>query len=190
MSHLTYDTSSDPHVFDYAFIDGVAPSSLWLRLTHAAAISALAPLGGPPLSVVDVRFEARSMHARYRAPVELEREERLIRAHAQSWSDIFAALESLGMALGSSATDGHFAFAPDLAAHVDEVSLLTSTLGLTPAEARVSLSLAAGRTPAAVAAHLQIAIGTVRSHLKRAYAKTNTRGQRQLVEVIAAHRHR
>jgi len=188
MARLDYDANGDPHVFRYALIDDVEASRLWLRLTHAAALHALAPCGLPPLEVVDVDIGDRELRARYRAPLDPMREERLAEAHAQPWSEIFGALEILGTTLGSTVRDGHFAFAPVLAAHVDEVADLVDAFDLTPAEARVALSLTAGRTPAEVAGHLQIAVGTVRTHLKRAYDKTKTRGQRELAELVVAHR--
>lgn len=188
MARLDYDANGDPHVFRYALIGDVEASRLWLRLTHAAALHALAPCGLPPLEVVDVDIGDREMRARYRAPLDPMREERLAEAHAQPWSEIVGALEVLGPALGLTVRDGHFTFAPLLAAHVDEVADLVAAFALTPAEARVALSLAAGRTPAEVADHLQIAVGTVRTHLKRAYDKTKTSGQRELAERVIAHR--
>jgi DNA-binding CsgD family transcriptional regulator len=101
---------------------------------------------------------------------------------------LFAALELLGDALGPAVRDGHLAFAPDLRAHIDEVAQLASDWGVTLAEARVAVCLADDRTPAEVAAHLDIALSTVRTHLKRLYDKTGAAGQRDLVDRVRARR--
>jgi len=103
-------------------------------------------------------------------------------------ADVLGALELLGDALGPAVRDGHLAFAPDLRAHIDEVEQLRGAWGVTLTEARVAPGLADGRTPAEVAAHQGIALGTVRSHLKRRYAKTGCAGQRALVERVRRRR--
>jgi DNA-binding CsgD family transcriptional regulator len=186
---LAYDAAGDPHEFTYTLRDDVAPCRCWLRLTHAAAVHALAPFYGPPLVVVDVAFTDRWLHGRYRAPYPPSADERLAAAHATTtWPTLFAALELLGDAVGPAVRDGHLAFATDLRAHIDEVAQLRVEWGVTLTEARVALSLADGRTPTEVAAHQGVALGTVRSHLKRLYAKTGCDGQRALVERVRARR--
>jgi len=52
---------------------------------------------------------------------------------------------------------------------------------LTPAEADVARWVALGRTPKEIAATLDRSIHTVRTHLKRIYAKTGTSGRPELV---------
>jgi DNA-binding CsgD family transcriptional regulator len=56
--------------------------------------------------------------------------------------------------------------------------------GLTLTEAKVAARLAGGRNVAEIAAALGISIGTVRTHLKGAYAKTGARTQAELVCVV------
>lgn len=55
---------------------------------------------------------------------------------------------------------------------------------LTQAETRVLARLLRGRAPSAIATDLGLAISTVRTHLKRLYAKTNTRAQRELIAAV------
>jgi DNA-binding CsgD family transcriptional regulator len=54
----------------------------------------------------------------------------------------------------------------------------------TPAEARVAGKLALGRSPEEIASHLGISVETVRTHLKRALAKTRTTRQGELISLI------
>lgn len=65
----------------------------------------------------------------------------------------------------------------------DAIYSLQRAHGLTLAESRVAYSLSTGRSVAEVAADLRISVGTVRSHLKSAYAKTGARGQSELVRI-------
>ena len=59
------------------------------------------------------------------------------------------------------------------------------TLGLTAAEARVAGLIGNGLSPAEVAAHLGNAEGTVRTLLKRVYAKMGLERQSQLASLVA-----
>jgi DNA-binding CsgD family transcriptional regulator len=188
MATLRYSATSDPHVFEFTLRDDLVGCRCWMRLTHLAAVYALTPLGGPALSVVDVEFDDRRLRGRYRAPVEVSSRERLARAATIPWSTIFSALDSLGEAMGPEIRDGHFAFAPDLAQQLDEVRELATAWGLTPAEARVCLSLAGDRSIGEVADDLGIAVGTVRSHLKHVYAKTGVKGQHALADGVRRRR--
>ncbi len=56
--------------------------------------------------------------------------------------------------------------------------------GLTLSEARIASHLAAGRRPEVVAAELGVQTNTVRMHLKRIFAKTNTHRQSELVALL------
>ena len=69
------------------------------------------------------------------------------------------------------------------AAPVLSADRLAFVLGLTPAEAGLVASLATGRTVAQHAAARNIAFDTARLHLKRAFAKTNTHRQADLVRL-------
>ncbi|MDE0357750.1 MAG: helix-turn-helix transcriptional regulator [Gammaproteobacteria bacterium] len=57
-------------------------------------------------------------------------------------------------------------------------------LGLSPAESRVAVDLAAGRTIAGIAAELGCAESTVRTHVRRTYRKLSVRKQTDLVRRI------
>ena len=59
-------------------------------------------------------------------------------------------------------------------------------LGLSPAESRVAVALAAGQTIAGIAAELGCAESTVRTHVRRAYRKLSVRKQTELVRRIMA----
>ncbi len=65
------------------------------------------------------------------------------------------------------------------------VSLLRQTFGLTLTEARVASRLASGESLDEIADHLQVSVGTVRNHLKRVFAKTETSRQAELVALIS-----
>lgn len=56
--------------------------------------------------------------------------------------------------------------------------------GLTRAEARVAVRLAGGASVSEIASMLQISRHTARTHLKRVFAKTGKRGQRDLIRYL------
>jgi DNA-binding CsgD family transcriptional regulator len=61
---------------------------------------------------------------------------------------------------------------------------LQQLYGLTPAESRLALLLAAGNAPKEAAQQLQVGISTVRSQLKSIFAKTDTNRQSELVRLL------
>lgn len=63
---------------------------------------------------------------------------------------------------------------------------LVSLYALTPAEARIALSLLAGDTPDEIAARTNLKIATIRSHLASLYAKTGARRQSELVRLLSS----
>jgi DNA-binding CsgD family transcriptional regulator len=73
--------------------------------------------------------------------------------------------------------------APDEEMRIDERALM-SLFGLTLAEARVTGLLTAGRSLAEIAQALHIGVETVRTHLARARAKTDTSSQVDLVRLV------
>lgn len=70
---------------------------------------------------------------------------------------------------------------PSRSAHVRSLEEL---YGLTHAEARVASRVGRGLAVKEIAADLHISVETVRTHLKRIYAKTGTRRQAELVRLI------
>ncbi len=62
--------------------------------------------------------------------------------------------------------------------------ILTQAFGLTGAEADVAIGIAAGKTLVEIAADRGIKTGTVRSHSKTVFSKTQTRGQAELTGVL------
>ena len=64
------------------------------------------------------------------------------------------------------------------------VNILRALFDLTPAEARIAASLAAGQTLEAASAESGIMASTGRSHLKRVFDKTGTHQQSQLVALL------
>lgn len=62
--------------------------------------------------------------------------------------------------------------------------ILVRLFGMTPTEARVSVLLLQGRSVAEIQEALAITQNTARSHLKRIFAKTRTRGQADLIRTL------
>ncbi|MCP3707198.1 helix-turn-helix transcriptional regulator [Paraburkholderia sp. CNPSo 3274] len=62
---------------------------------------------------------------------------------------------------------------------------LTALFGLTPAEARVASEVGTGKNPNDIADTLRVLPSTVRTHLHHVFTKTATRGQAELVRLIA-----
>jgi DNA-binding CsgD family transcriptional regulator len=63
-------------------------------------------------------------------------------------------------------------------------SVLSRMYDLTPAEAKVAVHIAKGRSPAEAADRLGISQDTVRTHLKRIFNKTGTNRQSELITLI------
>lgn len=69
-------------------------------------------------------------------------------------------------------------------ASASTVQSLQRELGLTRAEARVAMRIGRGASVADIAADLGVAVETVRTHLKRIYAKTGARRQSELARLV------
>lgn len=67
-----------------------------------------------------------------------------------------------------------------------DAEFIRTTLRLTPAEARLVLCLVQGMTLEQSAVHLRVAIGTLRTRLKKVFQKTNTNRQAELVRLAIA----
>lgn len=78
-----------------------------------------------------------------------------------------------------------FVFDPAAAAEVP-LDWIISAYGLTPAEARVALLTARGRSVGETAARLSLSSNTVKTHLRRVFAKTGAAGQVELAGMLAA----
>jgi len=65
-----------------------------------------------------------------------------------------------------------------------EAAWLANRFGFTLCEARVALLIAKGCSPSRVASKLGISLNTVRSHLKRVFAKSDTHRQAELVLLL------
>jgi|APLak6261665767_1056052.scaffolds.fasta_scaffold09090_1 DNA-binding CsgD family transcriptional regulator len=188
MARMSHWATSEELGVEQVLHEGLAPCRLWFRLSHEAAACTFLPLGGALLETASVDVSPRHVCSRFVVPLEHSSEERLARASAIPLSTVFASLELLGAHLGPAIHDGHLRFGASVRGHVDEVATLAETWGVTLSEARVALSLAEGRTPAEVARALDVAVATVRVHLKHLYAKTETSGQRELVERVRSWR--
>ena len=66
----------------------------------------------------------------------------------------------------------------------EAIELLRCHFGLTPAEARLALHLAAGETLRSAEAKLSMTYETARTHLKSVFQKTGTCRQAELLVVI------
>jgi DNA-binding CsgD family transcriptional regulator len=62
---------------------------------------------------------------------------------------------------------------------------LAELYGLTPAESRVIEHIAHGQTPQHAADELGVNLTTVKTHLQKIFAKTNTARQADLVQLLA-----
>lgn len=71
-------------------------------------------------------------------------------------------------------------------AHSIQPHLLQQLYGLTPAEARLALTLYRGNSPAQAAQHQGISVGTVRVQLKAIFAKTGVSRQSDLMRLLSA----
>ena len=62
---------------------------------------------------------------------------------------------------------------------------LERMFALTEAEAKLAIQIAGGSSPADIAAQNNVAIATIRSQLSSVFAKTQTRGQPELIALLA-----
>jgi DNA-binding CsgD family transcriptional regulator len=62
--------------------------------------------------------------------------------------------------------------------------VLADIFNLTPTEAHIAVAIASGRRLPEIAADRGIRIETVRTHSKRVFAKTRTRGQVELTALL------
>jgi DNA-binding CsgD family transcriptional regulator/PAS domain-containing protein len=95
-------------------------------------------------------------------------------------------LRGRGLAGADGDTVAVFVAAPRAVVPGDIGALATALFGLTTAEARVLVAIAAGRTPTEAAADAGVAPSTVRTHLRHLFDKTGTRRQADLVRLAAA----
>jgi DNA-binding CsgD family transcriptional regulator/PAS domain-containing protein len=65
-------------------------------------------------------------------------------------------------------------------------AMVQAVFGLTRREAELTAALCGGMTPTQFAAQAGVSVNTVRFHLKSLYAKTETRGQADLIRVVMA----
>ena len=63
-------------------------------------------------------------------------------------------------------------------------TVLRVLFSLTPAEARVTGKLAAGRSAETIAKELGVSLETVRTHIRRALSKTSTERQGELISLV------
>ena len=66
--------------------------------------------------------------------------------------------------------------------------VLSGVYGLTKGEQRVALLLVAGHKPNEIADELRLSLPTIRTHLRHIFAKTNTRGQPDLIRLLMTSR--
>ncbi len=67
---------------------------------------------------------------------------------------------------------------------VPSPDLLCQLFGLTATEAKVAAAITEGQSPENIAHHMEIGIGTVRSHLRQVLVKTGTHRQNELAALI------
>lgn len=150
-----------------------AANEMFLRMTAGASRSATKLLG---LAPAEVRAEIEPREGRYLVLLPVP-------SSAEDESAATAA-RALVTSYNAMLTDALFD-----SAHISTptVKELQQDLGLTRAEARVAARVATGLRPEEIAKELHISVETVRTHLKRTYGKTHTRGQVELALLV---RHR
>jgi DNA-binding CsgD family transcriptional regulator len=73
-----------------------------------------------------------------------------------------------------------------LAGEIDvPAARVMSSFGLTAAEAKIALALATGASVPEAAANLGLSANTVKTHLRKVFAKTGTSRQAELVRVLS-----
>ena len=153
-------------------------TAAWLRWAHAIAQQAPLAIGATALRPVHMLVDDDGLVARYAIAQSVSAAARVARATGVPLRCILQTLAALPVdvvaAVNDDVDDG------------DDVALAAFSRrhGLTAAEARVVCLLHDGLAPAEVARELDITTGTVRVHLKRAYAKTGARGQRALLALV------
>jgi DNA-binding CsgD family transcriptional regulator len=65
-----------------------------------------------------------------------------------------------------------------------DAEILRAMYGMARAEAATATGLASGKTPAEIACDTGTSVETVRTHVKRAMSKTETRRQAELIAVV------
>lgn len=77
-----------------------------------------------------------------------------------------------------------FRISPSSESHPSAVGMVAREYGLTAREADVLEELFNGRTAPYIARNLSVSINTVRSHVKRVYAKLSVHSQQELIDFI------
>ena len=183
---LSYEQTEHHHELRIS-MEEFGPGQGYLQFTRLAAKYAPLAVGVAPLKELECDCTPMHLRVRFEAPVDLSSADRNQRASGISMTTILTALELLGPMAAGAIRDGTLEF-PGRQEAFDEVARLSTDWKLTPTEARVTLSLAEGRSPKQVADELNITVGTVRVHLKQVYAKTDTAGQRELVSRLSSWR--
>ena len=181
---IVHRVESAGHAVEARLRRGRAPCRTWFRLLHARAAAVMLPLGGSPLRVLELDARENSLAARFAHPIEIPSDDRRRRQPRVALSVVLASLASLGDVFDPATLDGNLASDPTSLRPPPEHELLAEQWQLTPAEARTAIALAEGLSPAQIAEVHGVAISTVRVHLKRTYAKTETAGQRELAERV------
>lgn len=182
-----------------AVLDGlavpVAVVSADLRLRYAnPALDAILAASGRNLDLIDGRLRFRFSPAQKMLATALRQAqmEGCLPGEAAFGLPIGASTDAVRslhiLPLPSSSVDSPL-FAIVLAALSVELEsagpMVASVFGLTRAEQRVFEGIAAGQSVEQVAEHLGIAMSTVRTHLLRVFAKTQTSRQADLVTLAA-----
>lgn len=110
---------------------------------------------------------------------------RIVRGSGLSIFLVVSPLPPVGGEVGLGATAAVLVNDPE-AKPVARTDVLAHLFGMTPAEARLAVALAGGSSPKDYAARAGVSEQTVRTHLKRALAKSGARRQADLVRLIAA----
>ena len=181
---IVHRVDSSGHAVVARLRRGRAPCRTWFQLMHVRGAAAMLPVGGTPLQTLDVNATETSLAARYANPIEIPSDDRRKRQPRVALSVVLASLASLGDVFDPATLDGNLASDPSSKRAPPEHVLLAEQWQLTPAEARTAIALAEGLSPAQIAEVHGVTISTVRVHLKRAYAKTETAGQRELAERV------
>ncbi|MFW6067147.1 MAG: helix-turn-helix transcriptional regulator [Myxococcota bacterium] len=141
------------------------------RTYFRAAVGVLRALpGGLALPPAPVQAEVASRHGSYDVRLPMDGPADPVDEQQQLATDLIRVLS--------------YAFQHDDAGAEAMIGRLRGDHGLTQAEARVALRIARGQSVKMIAYDLGVSVHTVRTHLKRAYAKTGTHRQAELARFI------
>lgn len=179
---VRWSRHEDRLVLEAQLTPGLSPSRWWFSLLLEAGRHAPTIIGDQPLEVRNSSSSETHLTAVFSSPPRRSRPMRT-RPTDIPLSTIFEGIRLLTQTtVLDSFRDG--ALPAGVTPVADGPVAVAAHFKLTPAEGRVLKELVEGLAPIEIASHLGLAVGTVRVHLRHVFAKTRTRGQRELLRLV------